>query len=381
MKVVSLKKTKLDQVVKVLKSGGLVIYPTETCYGLAADATNAQAVQKLLVYKGSRTNKPISVAVADQEMAEKYVRLNATAKNLYQNFLPGPLTVVSQSKGKVTANLEADDHTLGIRIPAYPFVLKLIAQFGKPITATSANTSGKKQPYSFADWQRYTSQKKQKMINFFLDAGPLSKKQPSTVVNTILNEPTILRQGQITIPQIAGQTFISSSEAETQQIAQKILSSCLSFSSERSDSPVSGQRPLPEWHGANPCLLFALQGELGAGKTQFAKGLAAGLNIKTNITSPTFTIIKEYPYSRGIFYHLDTWRLEKGEELLDLGLLKMLKPGNVIAIEWLQKVKGILKRLSGNSPRTVARSKPTLKIIWVTIETLSPKKRRIKYQI
>lgn len=351
MKIINLKKA-----VAALKKGGLVIYPTETCYGLGVDATNPKAVKKLLQYKGGRGNKPISIAVANQAMAEKYVTLNSTAKNLYRNFLPGPLTVVSQSRNATDPRLQAAGQTLGIRIPDYPFILKLIARFGKPITATSANTSGKKQPYSFTDWQRYTSAKKQTMINLFLDAGPLPKHEPSTVVDTILNEPTVLRQGQITLPQIAGQIFISNSEKQTKTVAQKILSRYQNLLSTRP-------------------LIFALQGELGSGKTQFAKGLATALGIKTNVPSPTFVLVREYPYrlndTNGILYHIDTWRMEKGKELLALGLEKMLQPGNIIAIEWLQKVKKILEKLD---PKKV-------KVVWIEIETLSPTKRRIKYQL
>jgi L-threonylcarbamoyladenylate synthase len=359
MDIINLKKVKptlaIQKAIGILKKGGLIVYPTETCYGLGADATNPQAVKKLLQYKGGRGRKPISVAVANQTMAKKYVKINETAENLYQNFLPGPLTVISQSRGKVVPDIEAANRTLGIRIPNYPFILKLIAQFGKPITATSANTSGKKQPYSFADWQRYTSGKKQSMADLFLDAGPLPERQPSTVVDTTLHEPAVLRQGAVAIPQIAGQTFVSNSEKETKKIAKEIFKR---YQSLLNSSP----------------LIFALQGELGSGKTQFVKGLATGLKIKTNVPSPTYIFVREYPYQldalAGVLYHIDTWRMEKGEELLELGLKKMLQPGNIIAIEWLQKVKKILEKLDSKK----------VKVIWLEIETLSPTQRRIKYQ-
>ena len=168
-----------------------------------------------------------------------------------------------------------------------------------------------------------------------------------------------MRQGEIVIPDIAGQNFISNSEAETKKIAGNIFS--------RYQNLLSTQP-----------LIFALQGELGSGKTQFAKGLGQALGITANITSPTFNIIKEYPFevlkncSIGTFYHLDTWRLNKGEELLDLGLEKMLRPGNIIAIEWLQKIRPILENLA---------QKHQVGLIWVTIETISENKRRIKYKI
>src|SRR5437868_2435629 len=83
----------IQTVCQVLADGGLVIYPTETVYGIGVDATNQAAVDKLLQYKARREGKPISIAVADQAMAEQYVELNDQAKQFYKNFLPGPVTV------------------------------------------------------------------------------------------------------------------------------------------------------------------------------------------------------------------------------------------------------------------------------------------------
>lgn len=364
MEIIDLKKGEklkaIRQAVAVLKKGGLIIYPTETCYGLGADATNLQAISKLLAYKGQRGGKPIAVAVYDRKMAENYVEINETAKHLYQTFLPGPMTVVSKSKGKAVKNLEMHyphQNTLGIRIPNYSFVLELIRAFGKPITATSANTSGKKTPYSLADIRKYTTVQKLGLIDLFLDAGKLPPRPPSTVVDTTMNEPTVLRQGEITIPEVGGQSWVSSSEEQTKQIAQEI------FARFRENLAV---KPL----------LFALQGELGAGKTQFAKGLGRALGISENIVSPTFVIIREYWYrdgaNRGKFYHLDTWRLEQGSQMLDLGLEKMLTPGNVIAVEWLQKIKPVLEQIAENKKATV---------VWVSLEYLAPTKRKINYQV
>ena len=360
MKVIKLSNQNqaIKQAVAVLRKGGLVIYPTETCYGIGGDATNLKAVKKVLEFKGSRGGKPISVAVSDKEMAKKYVVINKTADNLYQEFLPGPLTVVSKSKGKTIRVLEAGKETLGIRIPRYPLVIKIIKEFGRPITSTSANTSGKKTPYCLKDVLKYTSKKKLELIDLFLDGNRLPFHSPSTVVDTTLNTPTILRRGEIKISRTKSNSFISNSEAETKKIAQDILEKHLKLLSKKS-------------------LIFALQGELGSGKTQFAKGLALALNLRGNIVSPTFTIIREYPYKlgrmSGMFYHLDTWRLERGEELLELGLEKMLKPRNVVVIEWLQKIKPILERF---------KKTKKAQLIWVNITTedLSKNRRRIAYQ-
>ena len=154
----------IGRCIDTLNSGGLVVYPTETCYGMAADPTNQEAVEKLLDYKKKREGKAISVAVSDKKMAKKYVEMNEIAENIYDNYLPGPITVVSKSKGKVVKKVEADDETLGIRVPKYPFILKLIKKFGKPITATSANASYKKTPYTVKNILDNTSKKQQELI-------------------------------------------------------------------------------------------------------------------------------------------------------------------------------------------------------------------------
>ena len=363
MEILELKKQSnqkiITKTIEVLKKGGLIIYPTETCYGLGADATNPQAVEKVLLFKGERKGKPILIAVANKKMAQDYVEINETAENLYRNFLPGPVAVVSKSKRKVAPGIESANRTLGIRIPDYPLVLEIIRQFGQPITSTSANPSGKKPPYSLKDIFKYTSKKRLSLIELFLDAGQLPLRPPSTVVDTTLQEPTVLRQGEIVIPNIPGQNFLSKSEIETKNIAKTIF--------ERLQNLLNSR-----------CLIFALQGELGAGKTQFAKGLGEALGIKENITSPTFIFFKEYQIKQfgnstiRQFFHIDTWRMQNEKDLLALGFNKMLKTGNVIAIEWLQKVKPILEK---------AAKKKNVCLVWVTIETLSETKRRVKYKI
>ncbi|MCX6816586.1 MAG: L-threonylcarbamoyladenylate synthase, partial [Candidatus Beckwithbacteria bacterium] len=143
----STQKNIINEAVKVLQADGLVIYPTETCYGAGVDATNQTAVNKLLCYKTRREGKPLSVAVTDIQMAARYVKLNPTAKNLYQKFLPGPLTVVSAGKHQVGSGIESETGTLGVRIPHYPLIIKIINQLGRPVTATSANVSYQPRPY------------------------------------------------------------------------------------------------------------------------------------------------------------------------------------------------------------------------------------------
>lgn len=335
-----------------LSAGKLVIYPTETCYGLAADTTSSEAISSLLTYKGDR-HRQIAVAVADQSMAEKYVSLNEVATNLYREFLPGPITVISRSLHILDPRLESAEGTLGVRIPHYPFTQLLISTFGRPITATSGNTSGKKEPYSLADWQKYTTPAKQNMVALFIDAGPLANRPTSTVVDTTLNEPSILRQGQLIIPTLAPH-FTSHSATETQGIASQIIAKHLSLT-----------RRFP--------LILALQGELGVGKTQFVKGVATTLGIDINVSSPTYTLMKEYSYAlpkySGILYHIDTWRLSDPTELEStLHLNSILRPGNIVAIEWAGKAEALLKTYEKEVP-----------ILVINIRELSEQERLITY--
>ncbi len=356
MKVIKLntnnKNLIINKAIDALNQDGLIIYPTETCYGLGADATNPKAVQKVFKFKGFRQNKPISIAVSGIKMAEKYAEINQTAKNIYQNLLPGPVTVVSKSKGKVAKILEAKTKTIGVRVPDHQLVLDLLKKFEQPITATSANVSGGKTPYTISDILSDLSDKKKELLGLVIDAGKLPKRPPSSVVDTTLNEITVLRQGEINFDQLKTKTKITKTADQTIDLGKEITLS----SKPRLD---------------NECLIFALQGELGAGKTQFAKGIARGLEINQPITSPTFSLIKEYSHQHGIFYHIDAWRINQ-ESFQQLNLGQYIQPGNVIAVEWIQKGKSEIDKW---------RENPLVKLILVEINHLGKETRRINYSI
>ena len=316
------------QACAALARGELVIYPTETCYGIAVDATNTTAVTRLLEYKGDR-HRQVSIAVVTREMAERYVEINDLAAHLYTHFLPGPITVISSSRHTVDARLESAVGTLGIRLPDHAFARALVAAYGRAVTATSANTSGKKEPYSLSDWQKYTTPTKQAMVALFLDGGKLTERPTSTVVDTTLNDPVVVRQGEIVVTSIPGQTFVTHSAEETESTGSVIL-----------------HRHLNVLHKFP--LIIALQGEMGAGKTHITKGFARELGIGATVASPTYTLMHEYPYDtekyRGLLYHLDTWRLADPTEIEStLHLSSLLKPGNLVVIEWVQKVASELE--------------------------------------
>jgi L-threonylcarbamoyladenylate synthase len=337
---------------EALSAGNLVIYPTETCYGIAVDATNKDTVTKLLDYKGDRYRQ-VAIAVSDKDMASKYVNLNEIADNLYKNFLPGPITVISESLHFLDTRLESESGGLGIRIPKYDFALELIKSFGKPITATSANTSGKKEPYSLEDWQKYTISSKQEMVSLFLDGGKLQNRPTSTVVDTTLNDPIVLRQGALTIPSLS-KTINTTSVEDTISFASDLM---------RKHMNLLARFPL----------ILALEGDLGVGKTQFVKGVAQSLGLDTNVTSPTYTLMKEYPYSvskySGTLYHIDTWRLPDSSDLEStLHLSAILKPGNIVAIEWAGKASELLKSYEKEIP-----------VLVINIKELDINTRQINY--
>ncbi len=153
--------------VKVLKKGGLIVYPTDTVYGIGADATNKKAVSR--VFKIKRRSKPISVLVWNKTMLKKY----SYPSKLSLKKLPGKYTFVLKPKKK----LPVSKSNIGFRIPKH-WCTEISKQFGKPITTTSANLTGKKTPSSIEKIKGTFG----KDISLYIDSGSLSKK-PSRVID------------------------------------------------------------------------------------------------------------------------------------------------------------------------------------------------------
>lgn len=353
MKIIKIDNLKIKDVIKILDRGGLIIYPTETMYGVGVDATNFKAIKKLTNYKKRPFGKPYSIAVVDQKMAENYVFLNNSAKKLYKTFLPGPITVVSNGKHKVAPGVESELGTLGIRIPDHSLVLKILKAFEKPITATSANSSYQKRPYKITDILENISDKQKSLIDLIIDAGELPHNEPSTVVDTTLDDITILRQGDIELKD--KKKILSRSEENTQNIAKELWQKYEKY---------LGQR----------AIIFALTGPMGSGKTQFVKGLARGTGIKEKVVSPTFNIELDYENKKRKIkiVHIDVWRMSSDKELLDLQFESKIDDKSIIAIEWADKVADLIRKYNEEAI-----------IIWVKIEysTDSENERLISWGI
>ena len=361
MKIVEIKEENFLKVikesVKVLKNGGLVVFPSDTVYILAVDPTNKKAVEKLLAFKNRWVGKAISVAVLDKKMALNYVILNENGESIYKNLLPGPFTIVSNGKGKVAKGIEAENGTLGIRIPDNKYIGELVKLLGKPVTATSANLSGRTPNYSIASFLRPLSNKKKEMIDLIVDAGKLPRNKPSTVIDATEAEIKILRRGDLITSN--SQTLISKSEKETEKIAEFLLK-------KRIDEPV----------------IFALTGDLGCGKTVFSRKIGHLLGVKEKITSPTFVIYNEYliqnpPALRapsldkeGLkkFLHFDLYRISADYELEEIKFFELFK-NNVVCIEWPENM----------GEKNFERLKKENKVVTIQFKYIDEKTREIKY--
>lgn len=186
----------LAEAARLIRAGELVAFPTETVYGLGADATNARAVAKIFEAKGRPHFNPLISHVANAAEAQRFVAWNETADRLAAKFWPGPLTLVlPRSKGSTIALLTtAGLDSVAIRAPAHPMALELIRAAGCPIAAPSANRSGAVSPTRAG----HVAESLGARVSLILDGGPCSVGVESTVLDLTGETPTLLRPGGAT---------------------------------------------------------------------------------------------------------------------------------------------------------------------------------------
>lgn len=184
----------LEKCAEILSSGGIVGFPTESSYGLGADATNASAVRKVHSVKGQGEDKPISIIVDSLEMAEKYCELNSDARKIVEELMPGAITLVVPKKEKLPDVLSKG--SVGFRIPLSRVAQDLCSVFGGAVTATSANISGREALYSGKEVFGVFKGK----IDAVIDAGELPKVSASTFFDVVNRE--VLREGPVSDAQI-----------------------------------------------------------------------------------------------------------------------------------------------------------------------------------
>ena len=188
------------QAAEALARGGLVILPTETVYGLAADASNAQAVAAIFEAKGRPRFNPLIAHVADAAQAESVAVFDARARALAEAFWPGPLTIVAPVRDRtaVCDLARAGLDSIAVRVPGHARARAVIAAFGKPVVAPSANRSGRPSPTTFEDAVEETGHAAADAV----DGGPCAVGVESTVVSVLDGRISLLRPGSVTREEI-----------------------------------------------------------------------------------------------------------------------------------------------------------------------------------
>src|SRR3989339_34316 len=204
--MIVLKSQDLQQVIESLKAGSVIVYPTETCYGLGGDATNPEVVEKMYKIKQRREEKPFLVIVPTVEMAMEYLEWGPQLDEIASKYWPGALTVVGESKVRkvqksvksLCAGVVAPDGTIALRVTAHPVAAALAQALGGPLISTSANISGREPSYSAEEViKMFTNQPDQPDI--LLDYGVLPENLPTTIVRVVDGEVRVLRQGGVII--------------------------------------------------------------------------------------------------------------------------------------------------------------------------------------
>ncbi|HEV2226632.1 MAG TPA: L-threonylcarbamoyladenylate synthase [Nitrososphaerales archaeon] len=175
----------------IVRKGGLVVYPTDTVYGLGADPFDEKAVQRLFAVKG-RSAKPVPILCSSQQKAVELVALSDNGLKLARDHWPGALTLVAPLRKRLPAILTPGTGNLGVRVPAHRDCLELISACGGWLTGTSANLSGQPSARSAKEAATQLGD----AVDLILDGGPLIEKE-STVALVVGDEVTILRSGPI----------------------------------------------------------------------------------------------------------------------------------------------------------------------------------------
>lgn len=191
--------SQLAQAADILKNGGLVAFPTETVYGLGANAEDTEALGKLYTVKGRPGNHPVIVHLASLEQLQDWaVEIPEKAWQLAKTFWPGPLTLILKRSPRVPDAVTGGQDTVGIRIPNHPVALALLNAFQGGIAAPSANRFGRLSPTSAA----HVRQDLESDVDLILDGGECQVGVESTIVAFQNGQPVILRPGMITAGQI-----------------------------------------------------------------------------------------------------------------------------------------------------------------------------------
>jgi len=200
-KLKHLTKQKTLFLIKALGEGKVIVYPTETSYGIGCDSADQLAVKKIFKIKRRPVNKAMTLLASDLVMARRYLNFDNLSLELAKKYWPGPLTLVltkKSVKGQIFASASGKNQTIGIRLSSNNIATKLVKGLGRPIITTSANITGQQPAYDVQKIINYFKDKKYQP-DIIIDAGPLKKQKTSTVIEIKNGKINILRQGPIKI--------------------------------------------------------------------------------------------------------------------------------------------------------------------------------------
>ncbi|MEK7083969.1 MAG: L-threonylcarbamoyladenylate synthase [Patescibacteria group bacterium] len=200
MKIISQNNCNVVEIVQALQNGHTLVYPTETCYGLGCDATNAAAVARIFDIKKRQKHKPVLVIMANREMAMEYIAWNPTIERLADRYWPGALTIVAppNDAGCFAPGILGPRGMAAFRVTSHPFAQELCAALGRPLVSTSANIASLESPY---DIQEVLSMFAETLPqpDIVIDAGSLPHESPSTIVRVVDDAIEVLRQGEVIV--------------------------------------------------------------------------------------------------------------------------------------------------------------------------------------
>lgn len=179
----------------VLRAGGLVAFPTETFYGLAAAALDPTPVKRIFALKGRPDSKPLLVLVDSVSMAERIAHVGVLARALMARYWPGALTLVLPARAVVPAEVTAGTGTVGLRVSSHPVAQGLVSALGEPATAPSANPTDLEPPTTAGAVLTYFAEG----LDVVLDGGSTPGGQPSTILDLTTDRPTVIRQGAVLV--------------------------------------------------------------------------------------------------------------------------------------------------------------------------------------
>jgi L-threonylcarbamoyladenylate synthase len=189
----------IERAVEILKGGGLVAFPTETVYGLGADATNAKAVERIFEVKDRPSTNPLICHVPDETVARRYAAAwPLAASRIVERYWPGPLTIVLRKTADIVPQVTAGLNTVGLRAPSHPLTLDLLRAFDRPLAGPSANKSTQVSPTT----AQHVREELGTEVDLFLDGGPCQVGIESTVLDLSSDRPSILRPGGVSREQI-----------------------------------------------------------------------------------------------------------------------------------------------------------------------------------